>query len=353
MRKIDFISSSTPLFLVMVLFILAIASWLFAGTALNRAMIELLVRVVLVVSIYIFVGNSGIVSFGHVGFMAIGAYAMAWQTMLPLLKKNAMPGLPEFLLTGNLPFPIALLFSAMLAGLVGLLLGTVILRLPSIAASICTFAFLMIVHSVYSNWGSVTGGTSSIVGIPTKVNLWVAFSGAAICVIMAGLYQLTRYGLALKCTREEEIAARAAGIDIFRQRLIAFVLSATLMGFGGALYAAFLGAIYIDAFYLSQTTMLLAMLVVGGMSSLTGAVGGVVVISLLTYVLRGLERGVQLGPQTIALPSGTQEVVLGVVMIVALVSSRSGIFGTRELGEIANRFRARGAIWARFQPSND
>ncbi|BCH12343.1 branched-chain amino acid ABC transporter permease (plasmid) [Mesorhizobium sp. 131-3-5] len=319
----------------------------------NRAVVELLVRVVLVVSIYAFVGNSGIVSFGHVGFMAIGAYAMAWQTLPLFLKKSSMPGLPELLLNASVPFPIALLFSAILAAFVAAAIGTVILRLPAIAASISTFAFLMIVHSVYSNWEGVTGGTSSVVGIPTKVNLWVALAGAAACIVVTGFYQTTRYGLALKCSREEEIAARAAGINIFKQRLLAFILSGFLMGLGGALYAGFLGAIYIDAFYLSQTTMLLAMLVVGGMSSLTGAVGGAVVISLLTYLLRGLERGIHVGPQTIALPSGTQEVVLGIVMIIALISFRSGIFGTREIAQWIPRVRTELVSKAHYQPTND
>ena len=85
------------------LFIIVLATDFIDNNLLSRTVTSCLIRVVIVVGLYIFVGNSGIVSFGHMGFMAIGAYAVAWQTCCPGLKPYTMPGLPELLLNNTLP----------------------------------------------------------------------------------------------------------------------------------------------------------------------------------------------------------------------------------------------------------
>jgi branched-chain amino acid transport system permease protein len=226
---------------------------------------------------------------------------------------------------------VATPISGVFAALVALIVGRVIMRLSGIAASIATFGLLGVVNNVYSNWDSVTGGQGSIVGIPPTMSAWIGWLGAAIAIAIAYLYSVSRSGLALRAARDEAVAASASGIDIVRERLIAFVVSAFVIGLAGALYAHFLSIVNPGSFYLRTTFITLSMLVVGGMYSLTGAVSGVVVISTLIELFRNLEKGVGVGGLTIALPNGIQEIAIGIFTIVILMFLPTGLSRNREL----------------------
>ncbi|MCB8881280.1 branched-chain amino acid ABC transporter permease [Acidisoma cellulosilytica] len=319
----------TPLLLILGVAVITFLGVL-GGDQVQTSLTEMLIRMVVVVGMWIFVGNSGVISFGHVGFMCIGGYAAAWATVDPNWKSIMLTGLPDFLQNGQYPFPYAVIGGAVLAAVVAIVLGAAIMRLSGIAASIATFAFLMIVNSVYSNWDSVTGGTSSIIGIPTVVGPWVAFAFAAGAILLAYAFKSSRFGLMLRATREDEVAAKASAINVFRVRLAAFVLSAGVVGVGGALWAHFLGVLTADSFYLSLSFITLSMLVVGGLGSLTGAVVGVVVVTIVVEVLRALEGGIALGKATLSLPPGSQEIGLGLVLALIMIFRPSGLTRGRE-----------------------
>lgn len=321
----------TPLALVVVLVVIALLVTMLGGRQLDRTMSEMLIRLMVVIGIYIFVGNTGIISFGHVGFMAIGAYAAAWQSCCEQLKPYTMPGLPDFLLYTTVPPIPTTIMSGLLAALVGLVFGAATMRLSGIAASICTFAFLAIVNVAFSNWDTVTNGTSSVVGIPTSVTTWSALAWCVVAIFFTWFYQTSRFGLALRSSREDVVAAQSIGVNIFIQRLISFVASAFFVGVGGALYAQLFGSITVNNFYLSTTFIVLAMLVVGGIGSLTGAVTGVLIITAIVELLKLTESGVQLGATVIALPPGTSEVGLGILMILILIFRNGGLTQNREL----------------------
>jgi len=332
-------TAATPALLVLILAAIALAAWSFGSGTLQRTVVEMLIRVTLVVGIWIFVGNSGIISFGHVAFMCLGAYAAAWFTIPPMLKEITLSGLPEVIRGGQLPFWPSAALAALLPAVVAAILGPVLMRLAGIAASIATFAMLAVINTVYSNWSSVTGGTSSIVGIPVRTDVWLALGVASGAIVLAWIYAASRSGLALRAARDEPVAAQASGVHIERERTIAFVLSAFVCGAAGVLYAHFLGIVTPDAFFLTATFVALSMLVVGGIASLSGAVVGVVLISTIIQLLRWMERGVPWGETVLAIPSGSQEIAIGVVMIVILVFRPAGIMGARELGLL----RLRGA----------
>lgn len=303
----------------------------FGSISVERSVTEALIKIVTVVGLYIFIGNSGIVSFGQVSFMAIAAYATAWQTCCSALKPITMSGLPDFLRNHTYPVLPAGISAAVLASAAAFLVGLILMRLSGIAASISTLAALFILNVVYSNWDKVTMGAASIVGLPTYVTPWLAFACAALAMVIAYLFQVSSWGLALRATREDEVAARASAISVYWMRLAAFTLSGFVMGIAGVLHAHFLGTISIDTFFLGLTFITLTMLVVGGMKSLSGAVLGVVVISLVTDILRRMEAGISLGGGEVALPAGTQEVVLAVVMLLVLIFRRDGLTKGREL----------------------
>ncbi len=325
------VAFQTPLLLILLMGLIAAISLLAGADTVSVTLTEMFIRVVVVVGLYVFIGNSGIISFGHVGFMCIGAYAAAWATAEPAFKQIMLRGLPGFLQDNQYPFLVALAGALVLPALVALVLGIAIMRLSGIAASIATFAFLIIVNSVYSNWDSVTAGVSSIIGIPTVVGPWTACLFAALAVVIAYLFQISRCGLMLKASRDDEIAAQASAVKIVRMRLLAFVLSAAIVGVGGGLYAQFLGILTVDPFYLNLSFITVAMLVVGGMASLTGAVTGVVAVTAIVEVLRFLERGVAIGHATIALPQGSQEIGLGIVMALILILQPRGLSRGKEI----------------------
>jgi branched-chain amino acid transport system permease protein len=307
------------------------ASVFLGGDEVSLTVTEALIRLTVVVGLSIFIGNSGVVSFGHIGFMCIGAYVAAWATCNPMWKQLMLTGLPVFLQQAQYPFLVAVGGGALLAALVALVFGAAIMRLSGIAASIATFAFLAIVNNIYSNWESVTAGVSSIIGIPTVVDPWISLAFALASVVIAFWFKGSRFGLMLRATRDDPVAAKASGVSIVRMRLAAFVLSAFIVGIGGTLYAQFLGVVTVDMFYLQLTFVTLAMLIIGGMGSVTGAVVGVIAVTVFVEFFRFLEAGVPVGESTLALPEGSQEIALGIGMALILIFMPAGLTGSREL----------------------
>ncbi|CEJ12568.1 leucine/isoleucine/valine transporter permease subunit [bacterium YEK0313] len=334
----------TPVILIAILGLVALASALVQADGLQVTLTEMFIRVVAVVGLSVFIGNSGIISFGHVGFMCIGAYAAAWATADPTFKAIMLSGLPAFLREEQYPFLLAMAGAVALPALVAFLLGLAIMRLSGTAASIATFAFLIIVNSVYSNWDSLTAGVSSIIGIPTVVGTWTACAFAALAVLAGYLFQISRFGLMLRATRDDAVAAQASAVKVVRVRLVAFVASAAIMGAAGGLYAQFLGILTVDPFYLGLTFVTIAMLVVGGLFSLTGAVVGVLSVTAIVELLRLCERGIGIGSSTLALPQGSQEIGLGIVMVLILLFRPSGLTSGREITLIAEQPKPGSAV---------
>ena len=321
---------STPIALSLGLGAVVVATWLSGDAVFAQTVTDTLIRVMLVVGLYIFIGNSGVLAFGHIAFTMIGAYGTAWLT-LSVFKKSFALQLPAILAEHQYPvFPSAVA-AAFLASLVALIVGIPIMRLSGIAAAIATLAVLGMFHTFYNNWGPWTMGAATMPGIPLYVDMWVALGWVVFALFVAYAYQRSRYGLAVRATREDEFGARAAGINIPRQRLIAFVLSAFFMGMAGVLQAHFLGSIAVKSFWLSLTFISLAMLIIGGQRSLTGAVTGAVMISGITEMLRLMEGGFALGETTFAFPKGSQELGIALVMLLVLIYRPTGITGGREL----------------------
>ena len=317
-----------PLIILSLALLIIVAIVDFTGDIiLAQTLVEGLVRIVIVAALYIFIGNSGIISFGHIAFMMIGAYGTAWQTCCPYTREMFMPGLPVYLLNNTHHFIPAILLGGLLAAVAALITGLAIMRLSGIAASIGTFALMMVFYSVYLRWSTWTSGASSVVGLPTTTTPWVGYVYAVITLAAAVLYSRSKWGLALRASRDDEVAARASGVNVFRQRLLAFVVSAFFCGMAGGLFGHFLGMLTVDSFHLSMTFITLSMLVLGGMQSLSGAVVGVVVLSFVIDVLRRLETGVG----NFSIPTSSAEVFVGITIILILIFRQSGITGNAEI----------------------
>jgi branched-chain amino acid transport system permease protein len=334
MRAADF-DFATPALLVATLGLAALGA-AFAEPALQRVVTETLIYVVVVVGLYVFSGISGVTSFGHVSFMVVAAYVSAILTLSPE-KKATLLALPAFLEHLQWPTTLAAVVACTASGSVALMLGPPLMRLRGVAPSMGLFALLVISHVVAQNWKSVTGGRQALVGLPLTTTLAAAFGCSAVAIFVAAGYQQSRRGALLRCARESEVAAEAIGIDIARERMIALVLSAVLCGLGGVLFAHFLGTLNPNVFYLDTTFLTLAMLVVGGARSLSGAVAGVIVLSSISELFRTLEQGISLFGRDIEAPGGLQEVSLALIMLIILIFRPEGIFGGREIGSLLKR----------------
>jgi branched-chain amino acid transport system permease protein len=305
------------------------------STAVSRSsetyFVDALVKVAIVVALYVFIGNSGVLSFGHVSFVALGAW-VAGVLSVPLGEKPAiMPNLAHFLAdttVGNVP---SLLLAAAAGGVFALVVGLALMRLSGLAAGIATFAVLEITHNVLRYYEKIGPGLNTFSSVPETTGVWQATIGALIAIAIAFAYQRSRFGRMLRATREDAAAASAAGISVYRQRLAAFVLSGALAGFAGGLYVHLL-PLNTETLYLDLTFITLAMLVVGGASSLWGAVVGALAVSALDSFLAQAENSVQVFGGTLDLPAGTRLVVVGALMAIVLIVRPSGITGGREFG---------------------
>ena len=300
-------------------------------TVAQRRITQGLINLIAVVGLYVFAGNSGVLSFGNVAFMAIGAYVSALLTMPAAAKGVFLPDLPAWLAAAEWPVLGGALAGGGAAALVAAVAGYPLMRLSGISASIATFAILVVAYVVLGNWTSVTGGQNSLMGLPIYVGQWTAAGWAISAITVAFLHQESRSGLLLRASREDEPAAAASGVHIVRHRLAAFVIGAFLSGISGVLLGHFLGTVRVETFYLDLTFLLIAMLVIGGMRSLTGAVAGAVVIALLTELLRQAEVGVTIGGTAIAAPGGLGDAVLALLMLVMILFRPNGLAGGREI----------------------
>ncbi|MGI8886548.1 MAG: branched-chain amino acid ABC transporter permease [Gaiellaceae bacterium] len=291
--------------------------------------INALVAVSMVVAIYVFVGNSGVLSFGHISFVAVGVWTAGVLSVPEQEKPAFMPYLFDFLsdtTVGNIP---SLLAAGLVAAAFALLVGLPLMRLSGLAAGIATFAVLEITNNILRYYEKVGPGLNTFSSVPETTDLRQAAIGALVVIVAAFAYQRSRFGRQLRATREDPAAARAVGVSIYRQRLGAFALSGFLAGLAGGLYVHFL-PINVDAVYLDLTFITLAMLVIGGTTSLWGAVVGALAVSALDSVLANAENGLELLGRTLEVPAGTRIVVVSALMALVLILRPSGLTGGRE-----------------------
>jgi branched-chain amino acid transport system permease protein len=314
--------------LLLVLCVSLVAS---RGSAeLRTVLVNMLIMLILVVGLYTFVGNSGVFSFGHIGFMAIGAYT-AGIFRIPRPTKAALLQLPDVLERAHLGPVQATLLGGGIAAAVAAVIALPIMRLGGLTAGLATFAVLNIINIVAANLDHFTGGSTGMAGVPTTTTVTSALLWALLAITIAWLFQQTRLSLRVRASREDEPAARALGIRVAPDRAAAFVLSAFICGVAGGLYGQLSGSFGPDAFFLPTTFIVVAMLVVGGRYSLSGAVIGTLFVTAIAEGLRHIEKGVDLGVVHIPARPGLQEVGLAVALLLTLLLRPRGLTGGREI----------------------
>jgi branched-chain amino acid transport system permease protein len=281
---------------------------------------ELVLHIAVMVCIYailatsfnLLIGFAGLFAFGHAVFYALGAYATALTVM-----------------HWHLPFPLPMIISILITGAVGVAVALPSLRISGTYLVITTLALQVIAIDVIINWTSLTGGPTGLSNIPALVVFGKALSGPALflpaasvaallCYLVARHIGQSPFGRALRAMRANESAAASVGKNIFYMKVSVFGVSAALAAVAGSLFAYYLSYVGADSFQVSETVLILSMVVVGGTGNLLGSVLGAAILVLLPDALAFID-----------LPEGTagqlRLMIYGCMLVLFLVFRPEGL----------------------------
>ena len=303
-----------------VLVLLAAINWALPYVVPNPYYVRILmlcgVNVMLAVSLNLVNGFTGQFSIGHAGFMAVGAYTSAVLTMRtfhPWIA--AMSGLPDWLAHGIVLLAATLLGGG-LAALAGLAVGLPSLRLRGDYLAIVTLGFGEIIRVIILNVDAI-GGARGLSGVPVYTSFfWLALGVVTVVWVSFNLLRST-HGRAMLAIREDEVAAEALGVPTTKYKVMAFVVSAFFAGVAGALYAHYDSYLNPSSFTFLRSIEIIAMIVLGGLGSISGAILAAIVLTILPEALRSVRE--------------YRMVIYAVLLIVLMITRPSGIMGTREL----------------------
>jgi len=274
------------------------------------------INIVLAVSLNLVNGFTGQFSIGHAGFMAVGAYASAMFTLKlgqPMVASLAMLPLP---VAQGVALLFALVAGGLLAAAAGWIVGLPSLRLRGDYLAIVTLGFGEIIRVLLLNIDAI-GGARGLPGIPAYANFFWVYGAVVVVVLVAVNVAHSTHGRALFAIRDDEVAAEALGVDTTRYKVMAFVLGAFFAGVAGGLFAHFLSYLNPSSFTFLKSIEVIAMVVLGGMGSISGSVLAAIVLTLLPEVLRGVKE--------------YRMVIYSLMLIVLMITRPQGLLGTHEL----------------------
>ncbi|MDL2297857.1 branched-chain amino acid ABC transporter permease [Synergistaceae bacterium OttesenSCG-928-D05] len=303
------------------------------------------VNTILALSLNLIYGYTGMFSLGHAGFMAIGAYVCA-ILILPAAQKEMMYILEPVIWPFSVmhaPFFAAVLAAGLVAALLGLLIALPVLRLGGDYLGIATLGFAEIIRIVFTNITPITNGALGLKGIPAYANLPWNFFWCILTIYVIVKLLSSNFGNCLRAIRDDEVAAKAMGINTFRCKAISFAVGAFFAGVGGALMGSLITTIDPKMFNFQLTFNILMIVVVGGLGSITGSVIGAVVITILLEWLRFVEYTVEIGSFVIPGVPGMRMVIFSLVLLLIILYRREGIIGGYEFSwdDLVKRVNAR------------
>lgn len=321
------------------------------------------------VSMNLLNGFTGLFSLGQAGFMLIGAYTYAifsipsdsidsvyqyYDAAIHFSFQEAINGIFGLEATAAPGLILGALIAMILAGIVAAffawLIGLPVLRLKSDYLAIATLGFAEIIKAIFQwqTFGPITNGsnvlrgytrlsdfTFNIGGTSVSFATFVPVFVASMCILVIVLLINSSYGRAFKAIREDEIAAEAMGVRLFKHKQMAFCISCFFAGVGGALLAMFMNTIQAAQFKSSMTYEILLIVVLGGLGSVTGScIASFLFIACSEWWLRGLDNGSFLGIESTMFRSGFRLVVFSVIIMVVVLFFRKGIMGPKELPDL-------------------
>jgi branched-chain amino acid transport system permease protein len=290
------------------------------------------VNIILALSLNLIYGFTGLFSLGHAGFMAIGAYVCSILILAPEQKEMLFILEPayDWVQSAQAPFFAAVVAGGLTAALFGVLVGVPLLRLGDDYLGMATLGFAEIVRVVAMNIPRVTNGALGFKGIPDYANLWWNFGWCLLTLYVIIRLIRSNSGNVFKAIRDDETAAKAMGIDVFRHKLLSFTIGAFFAGVGGALLGSLLATIDPKMFTFVLTFNVLMIVVTGGLGSITGSVLAGIAITILLEWLRFVENPVYFGDWELPGIPGMRMVVFSLALIFIILFRREGFMGKRE-----------------------
>ncbi|GEK33672.1 branched-chain amino acid ABC transporter permease [Kurthia sibirica] len=267
----------------------------------SNLIITIMINIILAVSLHLIIGITGQFSIGHAGFLAVGAYVSAICTMY-----------------FNLPFVIALVVGAIVAGFMGLLIGIPTLRLRGDYLAIATLGFSEIIRIFFLNWDYVGGASGMQV---TQMTTWTyAFFCTLATIIVILNFTNSRHGRACIAVREDEIAADSMGINTTYYKVVAFVIGAFFAGLAGGLFSHNFYVILPVQFGFLKSFDILIYVVLGGLGSMTGAIFAAILLTVVSLYLQDFPE--------------TRMIIYSLVLIIVMLYRPSGLMGTKEITDL-------------------
>jgi branched-chain amino acid transport system permease protein len=290
------------------------------------------VNIILALSLNLIYGFTGMFSLGHAGFMAIGAYVCAVLILDPAQKEMLFILEPAYhwVQQAQAPFFVAVLAGGLAAALFGVLVGAPLLRLGDDYLGMATLGFAEIIRVLAINLPRVTNGALGFKGIPGHANLWWNYAWCVFTLAFVVRLVTSNSGNVLKAIRDDETAAKAMGIDVFRHKLLSFSLGAFFAGVGGGLLGSLVATIDPKMFNFVLTFNVLMIVVTGGLGSITGSVVAGIVITILLEWLRVVENPLFIGDWELPGIPGMRMVVFSLALICIILFRREGFMGKRE-----------------------
>jgi branched-chain amino acid transport system permease protein len=324
-----------------------------------RIMALALLYVLLALGLNIVVGYAGLLDLGYVAFYAVGAYMFALLSSPHLT--DTFEGIAAMFPNGlHSPIWIAVPLAAGLAAIAGVLLGTPVLKLRGDYLAIVTLGFGEIIRVFLNNMEhpiNITNGPRGLDRIDSmhlfnfsfgkaidigefrisSVTLyyWLFLALVVFSVIVCHRLETSRIGRAWMAIREDEVAAKAMGINTRNMKLLAFGMGATFGGVSGAMFAAFQGFVSPESFSLMESIMIVAMVVLGGLGHLPGVILGAVMLASLPEVLRYVAGPLQDATGGRLDASILRQLLIASAMIIIMLMRPRGLWPTREHGKAA------------------
>jgi len=278
---------------------------------------QIFIYAIAALSLMVLMGYTGLPSFGHAGFMAIGAFTHA------------------YLVNSGVPFLIAFPAVGALCGIIGVLLAIPLRKTTGIYFAIATLAFAIIIENLFKEWTSFTGG---IPGVPVKnvnlfgyelVNEWQFYYLCLITLVMVVLAVInllrSHTGRALVATRDSEISAVCMGVNIDKIKVIAFGVSGVIIGLAGALFAHKMTHITPEIFTMLLSIQIVMMVVIGGLGSVHGAIFGAIALGVLPVIIAIVRDFL---PSAVAQRVGLMELgIIGIILILFILFEPNGLYG--------------------------
>ncbi len=336
------------------------------------------------VSMNLLNGFTGLFSLGQAGFMLIGAYAYSifsipadqHASVYQYFDGGAIQfSIPESLgnvlgvNAGNFIGAIlCIIIGGLVAAVFAALIGIPVLRLKSDYLAIATLGFAEIIRAIFqwNGLGKITNGSNllrkytnfddiqvQVGGMIYKLDTLFPFLIATLSIVIIVLLVNSSYGRAFKSIRDDEVAAEAMGINLFKHKMLSFVISSFFAGVGGALLAMFQTTVQADPFASTMTYELLLIVVIGGIGSITGScIAAFLYIACSEWWLRFLDSGSFMGMEVSFFRDGFRKVVFSVVIMIIVLFFSRGIMGNKELSFTGIVRKIRGRKAAKTAPAD-